>query len=460
MVNLFAGLNQTGIWSVNAHFLDNGINDVFEITKIFSVVKQGGGELFAYDLTVTPKTVEKNHEVKANATTDNPTITNVTIVWRNPLNATAAIKVIPMPSDSSTSRSVIDLFSPDSIGKWRVDAHFNNATHSDVAIRIEFFTVIREGGGGTGNHPPVADAGPDQIVNERADVALSGLGSSDPDGDALAYSWKQTKGPTVELRDAHSATPSFKAPSVDEEIVLTFELTVSDPFGAKSTDSVNIKVLDTSGNGGGGGGGDDDNCNDEGHEDKYKHEEKDEGGSDGSCNDGDHDDDHENNGGSDKGNGGNHGGSGGEDRSDSGKDEKDHENNDSEKGADNSGQKGGSNDNSGSKGEHGGSDDKNSGGSNDKGHDSSGEADRGSKGSSDHGSGHDNKGNDEKGSSGKGSGSHDSGSGDKGGKKANDHDRKDSGSKHPVKTKNEAKFTLYAIESWFRSGLILFSTLH
>jgi len=427
-VNLFAGLNQTGIWSVNAHFLDNGTNDVFEITKIFAVVKQGGG-LFAYDLTVTPETVEKNHEVKANATTDNPTITNVLIIWKNPLNATEAFKVISMPSNGSTFRSVIDLFSPDSIGKWRVDAHFNNATHSDVAIKFEFFTV-KEGGGGTGNHPPVANAGPDQIVNERSDVNLSGLGSSDPDGDALAYSWKQTRGPTVELRDAHSATPSFKAPSVDEEIVLTFELTVSDPFGAKSTDSVNIKVLDTSGNGGGGGGGGGghDNCNDEGHEDKDKHEEKDEGGSDGSCNDGDHDDDHENN--------------------------------DSEKGADNSGQKGGSNDNSGSKGEHGGSDDKNSGGSNDKGHDSSGEADRGSKGSSDHGSGHDNKGNDEKGSSGKGSGSHDSGSGDKGGKKDSDHDKKDSGSKHPVKTTNDAKFVLYAIESWFRIGLILFSTLH
>ena len=474
-VNLFAGLNQTGIWSVNAHFLDNATNDVFEITKIFSVVQQGG-ELFAYDLTVTPETVEKNHEVKANATSDNPTITNVTIVWRNPLNATAAIKVIPMPAGSATFRSVIDLFSPDSIGEWRVDAHFNNATHSDVAIRFEFFTVIKEGGGGTGNHPPVADAGPDQIVNERAHVDLSGLGSSDPDGDALAYSWKQTKGPTVELREAHSATPSFKAPSVDEEIVLTFELTVSDPFGAESTDSLNIKVLDTSGNGGGGGGGDNDNCNDEG-QGKGKHGEKDsdsddgkckcsdddehKGGSDGGCSDGDHDDDNENNGGSDKGNGGNHGGSGSEDRNDSGKDEKDRENNDSEKGADNSDQQsGGSHDNSGSKGEHGGSDDKNSGGSNDKGHDSSGEADRGSKGFSDHGSGHDNKGNDEKGSSGKGSGSHDSGSGDKGGKKGSDHDKKNSGSKHPVKTTNDAKFTLYAIESWFRIGLILFSTLH
>lgn len=335
-VDIFAELDQTGIWSVNAHFLDTKGNEVFEIPKIFAVV-QVGGDIFAYDLTVNPETVEKNHPVIANASTDNAVITNVLFVWTNPDNIVKASHLQPMPLSDQISRAVLDSFSPDSKGSWRVDAHFNNATHSDVAIRSEAFTVVKEGGG-AGNHAPVAindgsttpedtpvvinvldndidsdgdtlsilsfthaghgsvtendngtltyvpddnfngqdaftyvisdgalqsansatvtilvtpvndspvaNAGLDQIVDEKSSVDLSGLESSDADGDVLAYSWNQTKGPSVELNDADSATPSFSAPEVDEDTVLTFELTVSDGSGDNSTDSVKITVLD------------------------------------------------------------------------------------------------------------------------------------------------------------------------------------------------------------------------
>jgi hypothetical protein len=427
-VDLFASLNQTGIWAVDAHFLDTASNDVFVITKIFAVVQQGG-ELFTYELTITPEIVEINHEVKANATTDNPTITNVTIVWTNPLNIVAASDVVQMPFDNATFRSVIDLFSPDSIGEWRVDAHFNNATHQDVAIISKSFNVTTDGDGEENHAPvaaddfvttlvnvpiiidvlandsdpdgdlffisaftqasngsvtqnpnstltytpeenfkgfdsftykisdgdlessfanvtisvtpgeelPTADAGPDQVVDEETIVSLSGSASegvtiawsqisgepvdligadtltptflapsishsdpalsiqltfelvvtddngasasdtvvitvndvnklpvadagpdqvvdegdlvelagsgSDPDGDALTFSWEQTDGPPVELSDANSPTPSFTAPKVKKDTDLTFELEVSDGFGGNSKDSVNITVV-------------------------------------------------------------------------------------------------------------------------------------------------------------------------------------------------------------------------
>src|SRR5262249_4699612 len=43
------------------------------------------------------------------------------------------------------------------------------------------------------NHPPVADAGPDQILyaglDRVVDVTLNGANSSDPDGNALHYTW-------------------------------------------------------------------------------------------------------------------------------------------------------------------------------------------------------------------------------------------------------------------------------
>lgn len=52
------------------------------------------------------------------------------------------------------------------------------------------------GGPGPGNHPPVANAGPDQTVwagpDGNAYVTLDGSGSYDPDGDSLAYIWTWT----------------------------------------------------------------------------------------------------------------------------------------------------------------------------------------------------------------------------------------------------------------------------
>ena len=46
---------------------------------------------------------------------------------------------------------------------------------------------------GLANNPPTADSGVDQIAEQQgptgSSVLLGGLGSSDPDGDQLTYSW-------------------------------------------------------------------------------------------------------------------------------------------------------------------------------------------------------------------------------------------------------------------------------
>ena len=91
--------------------------------------------------------------------------------------------------------------------------------------------------------PPAANAGVNQSVNEQQLVALDGSGSSDPDGDALSYSWAQVSGPPVVMSDPTAAKPTFMAPFVVlGGETLTFELTVT-ANGDTDTDTVSISVV-------------------------------------------------------------------------------------------------------------------------------------------------------------------------------------------------------------------------
>ena len=98
------------------------------------------------------------------------------------------------------------------------------------------------------NAPPTASAGGDQSVNESQIVQLDGSTSSDSDGSIESYFWQQidSSGYTVTLDAANSATPSFTAPGqLQSDINLTFQLTVTDNYGAAATDSVTITVLES-----------------------------------------------------------------------------------------------------------------------------------------------------------------------------------------------------------------------
>ncbi|MBI2097253.1 MAG: hypothetical protein HYT40_03885 [Candidatus Sungbacteria bacterium] len=92
------------------------------------------------------------------------------------------------------------------------------------------------------NTAPTADAGHDWWVKSSELVTMIGDGSSDPEDDALLYSWKQTSGPAVTLLDPKTAAASFVAPAVLEETTLTFRLKVTDLFGLSDSDGVKVTV--------------------------------------------------------------------------------------------------------------------------------------------------------------------------------------------------------------------------
>jgi len=92
--------------------------------------------------------------------------------------------------------------------------------------------------------PPVAEAGPDQSVNQGVSVTLDGTGSTDPDGGLLAYSWLQTSGAPVTLDNPGSAQPRFVANTGGTRGSLLFRLTVTNGRGLSASDQCSVAVND------------------------------------------------------------------------------------------------------------------------------------------------------------------------------------------------------------------------
>lgn len=86
---------------------------------------------------------------------------------------------------------------------------------------------------------PVANAGPDQKVTPGTLVTLD---ASNSESNIQSYSWTQTGGPSVALRDANKARATFVAPNV-VAATLTFRLTVINSANQVDTASTNVAVL-------------------------------------------------------------------------------------------------------------------------------------------------------------------------------------------------------------------------
>jgi len=93
------------------------------------------------------------------------------------------------------------------------------------------------------NQSPVANAGPDQTVDERELVALDGSNSYDPDDGIASYQWNQIDGPSVILSSSETAQATFIALEVGlDGTTLTFQLIVTDYEGLQDMDTVIINI--------------------------------------------------------------------------------------------------------------------------------------------------------------------------------------------------------------------------
>ena len=133
-------------------------------------------------------------------------------------------------------------FIPDIAGTYTAYLEvFDGTTNSQIDSAT--ITVLQ-----APNLPPIADAGPDQTVQQNTKVSLDGSQSMDgeQDGRPLAsVYWEQIGGPMVTLNNASTTNANFTAPRLkgQKNTLLTFQLTIIDEEGLEDTDLVHVTVV-------------------------------------------------------------------------------------------------------------------------------------------------------------------------------------------------------------------------
>jgi hypothetical protein len=98
----------------------------------------------------------------------------------------------------------------------------------------------------TNNHPPVANAGADQVIVSPANnVIVDGRLSTDPDNNISVYEWRKISGPLSNTIDRPGQVQT--AIGNLTEGIYRFELKVTDSIGLFSKDTVQINVDTVSG---------------------------------------------------------------------------------------------------------------------------------------------------------------------------------------------------------------------
>jgi hypothetical protein len=173
------------------------------------------------------------------------TAPNTAVVW--PAGATRAISwtssmgaqetvSIELSRDGGATWTVLGLAANTGLYQWTVTNPTTSAARARVVWTRATSVFDASDASFTIDRPPVAAAGPDVSAELGTPTLLSALGSSDPDGDPLSYIWLGPEG-IIGTGATVSVTPPVGS--------TTYTLTVADPYGLWSSDSVSVSVEDT-----------------------------------------------------------------------------------------------------------------------------------------------------------------------------------------------------------------------
>ena len=178
------------------------------------------------------KTVEENSSVGLLGSGTDPDDDKLKFTWKQTSGETVQLTSLTNTNPTFVAPDVMPGETKTLIFELQVSDPYL-ASASDI-VQIDVVTV---------NHPPVANAGADKIVDEHTTVTLTGSGY-DQDNDELTLSWRQLGVPSAELSSLTVSSPTFVAPgaSPGQQRSMIFELLVSDPFGASDTDTVTVIV--------------------------------------------------------------------------------------------------------------------------------------------------------------------------------------------------------------------------
>ena len=163
-------------------------------------------------------------KVDGTASTD-PDGDALTYRWTMIIKPAASAAVF---TDATTATTA---FTADVDGTYAVELVVNDGA---VDSAPAYATII------SGNAAPVANAGPDQRENIGSTIHLDGSGSSDPEGEPVAFSWTITMRPagsTAMLTGPDTADPTFVVDAIG-----TYDVTlvVTDSVGGTDSDVVKI----------------------------------------------------------------------------------------------------------------------------------------------------------------------------------------------------------------------------
>lgn len=178
----------------------------------------------------------------------------VTVLPPPGITITATPRIVRTGVTSQLTWAVTDATSCEASFGWSGARPLSGTETVGPFTQDTTFTLICTGATGTAvasasvefragaNAPPTADADQNQTVFSTSTVVLGGANSSDDNG-TVGFAWTQTAGPTVTLSDPGVQNPTFIAPTVAVDTVLTFSLTTTDDEGAFSApDTVNVTV--------------------------------------------------------------------------------------------------------------------------------------------------------------------------------------------------------------------------